>query len=221
MRMNFKLGELFSGPGGIGYAAITAKISNPNFSISHAWANDYDKDTCHTYEANVALKPGTVVCGDIRKLNFQKLHEISEIDALAFGFPCNDFSVVGEQKGMDGVYGPLYSFGIKALKEFKPKWFLAENVGGLRNSNDGKSFSKILNEMYNAGYTVYPHLYKFEKYGVPQARHRIIIIGIREDIDVIYKVPSVKPFSFNGKTCKEAEGIISENGNIAIKVSPF
>ena len=202
--MNFRLGELFSGPGGIGYAAKTATINDPNFSISHAWANDYDKDTCNTYEANVAIKAGSVVCGDIRKLNFKKLHDISEIDALAFGFPCNDFSVVGEQKGMDGVFGPLYSFGVKALNEFKPKWFLAENVGGLRNSNDGKAFSKILEEMYNEGYSVYPHLYKFEEYGIPQARHRIIIIGIREDIDVIYKVPSTKPYEFKRRTCKDA-----------------
>ena len=202
--MNFRLGELFSGPGGIGYAAMTAKINDPNFLISHAWANDYDKDTCHTYEANVALKSDSVICGDIRKLDFKKLHDISEIDALAFGFPCNDFSVVGEQKGMDGVYGPLYSFGIKALKDFKPKWFLAENVGGLRNSNDGEAFTKILNEMHDAGYSVYPHLYKFEDYGLPQARHRIIIIGIREDIDVVYKVPSIKPYSFKKITCKQA-----------------
>ncbi len=202
--MKYKLGELFSGPGGIGYAATTAKVSNTDFTIVHAWANDYDKDTCRTYEVNVAHKSDTVICGDIRKLSFQRLHDISEIDALAFGFPCNDFSVVGEQKGMNGVYGPLYSFGIKALKEFKPKWFLAENVGGLRNSNDGRAFSKILNEMFIAGYSVYPHLYKFEEYGVPQARHRIIIIGIREDIDVIYQVPSTRPYAFSRRTCKQA-----------------
>lgn len=99
-----------------------------------------------------------------------------------FGFPCNDYSVVGEQKGMDGVYGPLYSYGVKALKMFKPQWFLAENVGGLRNANEGKAFTKILTELRNAGYTITPHLYKFEEYGVPQARHRIIIVGIRNDI---------------------------------------
>ena len=76
---------------------------------------------------------------DIRKFDMSKL---APIDALAFGFPCNDYSVVGEQKGMDGVYGPLYSYGVKALKMFKPQWFLAENVGGLRNANEGKAFTK-------------------------------------------------------------------------------
>ena len=38
---------------------------------------------------------------------------------MAFGFPCNDFSVVGEQKGFDGVYGPLYTYGVKVLKKYK------------------------------------------------------------------------------------------------------
>lgn len=69
--------------------------------------------------------------------------QLAPIDALAFGFPCNDYSVVGEQKGMDGIFGPLYSYGVKALKLFKPQWFLAENVGGLRNANEGKAFTKF------------------------------------------------------------------------------
>ena len=80
------------------------------------------------------------------------MEKLSPIEALAFGFPCNDYSVVGEQKGMDGVYGPLYSFGVKALKKFRPMWFLAENVGGLRNANDGKAFSRIMEELKAAGY---------------------------------------------------------------------
>ena len=83
-------------------------------------------------------------------------------------------------------------------------WFLAENVGGLRNANDGTAFSRILQEMNKEGYSVYPHLYKFEEYGVPQARHRIIIIGIHKDLDVIYKVPSTEPYKLKRRTCKQA-----------------
>jgi DNA (cytosine-5)-methyltransferase 1 len=98
----------------------------------------------------------------------------------------------------------LYSYGIKALKKFRPIWFLAENVGGLRNANDGKTFSKILADMFAAGYSVYPHLYKFEEYGVPQARHRIIIIGIRKDQNVVYKVPSTGLYQKELQTCREA-----------------
>ncbi len=193
--MEFRLGELFSGPGGIGYAAMLAEsISGvgEKFSISHAWATDYDKDTCDTFATNICNgKNKSVLCKDIRKLDFNKLHDI---DGLAFGFPCNDFSLVGEQKGIDGAFGPLYSYGVKALKQFKPMWFLAENVGGLRNSNEGNTFKQILKELKNAGYTITPHLYKFEEYGVPQSRHRIIIVGIRNDINKIFKVPSTEPY---------------------------
>ena len=196
-KYEFKLGELFCGPGGLGLGAKMAKINTNDFtySIKHVWATDYDKDACETYRKNlIPDNPKAVVCADIRKLSYEKLKSISDIDALAFGFPCNDFSIVGQQKGIDGVYGPLYKFGVNALYEFSPKWFLAENVGGLRNANDGKAFDTILNEFEKAGYIVYPHLYKFENYGIPQNRHRIIIIGIRKDIDIVFKIPSVKPY---------------------------
>lgn len=79
-----------------------------------------------------------------------------------------------------------------------------ENVGGLRNANDGKAFTKILDEMRKAGYKLYPNLYKFENYGIPQARHRIIIVGIRNDIDVEFKIPSCAPYAKIDNTCKTA-----------------
>lgn len=196
----FELGELFCGPGGIAWGATHAKCQNKNFKIVHKWANDYDTNTCETYRYNICPdNPESVIEGDVRKLDFSVLKPIS---ALAFGFPCNDYSQVGEQKGINGTYGPLYSYGIRALIRFQPDWFLAENVGGLLNSNEGKTFSKILREMENAGYTVYPHLYKFEEYGIPQARHRIIIVGIKKGLDVEYRVPSPKGYKI--RTCKEA-----------------
>lgn len=201
-KSTFRLGELFCGPGGLAYGAITASVENPSFRITHQWATDYDKDTCNTYIHNICPQnPKSVLHEDIRKLDLDKL---AEIDALAFGFPCNDYSVVGEQKGMSGVYGPLYSYGVKVLRKYQPKWFLAENVGGLRNANDGQAFAKIMEELRGAGYKVTPHLYKFEEYGVPQARHRLIIVGIREDIDVMYRVPSPKPYAHLNNTCKYA-----------------
>ncbi|MBI5410140.1 MAG: DNA (cytosine-5-)-methyltransferase [Nitrospirae bacterium] len=203
--MEFRVGELFCGPGGLASAAKSARVEAKGkiYSISHAWATDYDKDTCATYRYNICPdNPKSVVCCDIRKLSLKKLEKISPIDALAFGFPCNDYSVVGEQRGMDGVYGPLYSYGVKALKYFQPKFFLAENVGGLRNANDGKSLDKILCELEQVGYVITPHLYKFEQYGVPQARHRIIIIGIRKDIKVNFYVPA--PNRVIPASCREA-----------------
>lgn len=193
----FRLGELFSGPGGIALGALwaSAETNGKRYKIKHAWATDYDLDTCETYRNNICPESrSSVVRHDIRTLAFERLMKISDIDALAFGFPCNDFSVVGEQKGIDGVYGPLYSYGIKALEYFQPEWFLAENVGGLRNSNEGNAFSQILSEMRGQGYVVTPHHYRFEKYGVPQARHRVIIVGIRSDLNMEFKVPSPDPY---------------------------
>lgn len=200
--MEYRLGELFCGPGGIAWGATNAQIQNPDFSITHQWSNDYDEDTCKTYTHNICPDhPETVYHADIRKFDMSQL---APIDALAFGFPCNDYSVVGEQKGMNGVFGPLYSYGVKALNLFHPQWFLAENVGGLRNANDGKALKKILSELQGAGYTITPHLYKFEEYGIPQARHRLIIVGIRNDIDITYRVPSPEPYKNVDNTCKTA-----------------
>lgn len=200
--MIYNLGELFCGPGGIAWGALHADIGNKDFGIVHQWANDYDKDTCETYRKNICPdRPDTVYHEDVRKLNMDKL---AKINALAFGFPCNDFSVVGEQKGIDGVYGPLYSYGVKALKKFEPNWFLAENVGGLRNANDGTAFAKILKDFREAGYEITPHLYKFEEYGIPQARHRIIIVGIKKGLPEVFRVPSPKPYSDIDNTCKNA-----------------
>ena len=188
-----KLAELFCGAGGIGEAAKLACV--PGIEIEHLWATDYDKDACATYNEN--LKPRKIICEDIRKLEFQSLLKYGVIDCLTFGFPCNDFSTVGEQKGMHGSFGALYEYCVDALNIFNPKYFIAENVSGLRSANDGKAFSHILDAFKNSGkgYKLFPNLYHFEEYGVPQKRHRIIIVGIRNDVDIKFKIPSPAPFS--------------------------
>lgn len=200
--MPFRLGELFCGPGGIAWGATHADIGNPEYTIIHQWANDYDASTCETYRHNICPnEPETVYCGDVRMLD---MGQLAEIDALAFGFPCNDYSVVGEQRGMDGEFGPLYSYGVRALRHFRPQWFVAENVGGLRSANEGKALGKILTELRESGYVLTPHLYKFEEYGIPQARHRLIIVGIRDDLDVQYRVPSTEPYAGIDNSCRTA-----------------
>ena len=198
----YRLGELFCGPGGLAYGAKQADIGLKNYKIEHAWANDYDSDTCQTYIENICREnPESVICGDVRKLDTDAL---GAIDGLAFGFPCNDFSVVGEQKGFDGTYGPLYTYGVQVLKSHRPDWFLAENVGGLRSANEGNAFKVILKDFEDAGYKVYPHLYKFEEYGVPQARHRVIIVGIRKELPFEFKIPSTEPYKHIDVSCRTA-----------------
>ncbi len=188
--MTFRMGEFFCGPGGLACGALSAEIEDPGYRVVHAWANDYDQQTCDTYAKNICDgQSQSVICQDVRTLDLND-SRLTDIDGFAFGFPCNDFSVVGERKGIDGIYGPLYQYGIAVLKKFKPKWFVAENVSGLASANEGSAFRAVLSEMKVAGYRIYPHLYKFEDYGVPQTRHRIIIVGIRDDLPFIFRPPS-------------------------------
>lgn len=195
------MGELFSGPGGIALGADLALEAVQKYgaiTLTHEWANDFDADTCKTYSRNIKIKKSGVKHEDVRKLDIGSLNPIT---ALSFGFPCNDYSVVGEQKGMNGTYGPLYSYGIQVLKRFQPDWFLAENVSGLRNANDGRDFEKILHELHEAGYDIFPNMYCFEEYGVPQSRHRIIIVGFRKDLHLRFGIPAP---SYEIRTCREA-----------------
>jgi DNA (cytosine-5)-methyltransferase 1 len=191
-KLRFSLGELFCGPGGMALGAHLAANAVRSVSLTHAWANDYDEATCKTYIRNIpGASEETVFCEDVRKLKVSKL---GAIDGFAFGFPCNDFSQVGEKMGVNGVFGPLYTYGVDVLNKYSPMWFVAENVGGLSSSNEGSAFLKILSDLSKAGkrggYVLVPHLYKFENYGVPQARHRILIVGIRKDLNIEFKVPS-------------------------------
>jgi DNA (cytosine-5)-methyltransferase 1 len=189
----FKLAELFCGPGGLSLGAKLAAVEGPKgqvYRVKPVWTNDIDPDACKTYARNIHEgRSKNVVCAPIEAVDFAK---IPKFDALAFGFPCNDFSIVGEQKGFQGKYGPLYTYGVKALNLQNPKWFIAENVSGLQSANRGKAFSKILTDLEKAGkgYRLTVHKYKFEEYGVPQTRHRIVIVGIRKDLGLEFKVPA-------------------------------
>lgn len=205
----FRLGELFCGPGGIACGAMRARSNDNKFSITHAWANDYDFDTCQTYTKNICPnRPETVFCGDVRNLDIEKL---GNIDAFCYGFPCNSFSSVGEHQGLaNEKFGQLYWYGIKVLRIYKPKWFVAENVSGIRSAGSG-DFQIILNDMKEAGYRLSVNLYKAEEYGIPQTRHRVIIVGIRNDIPIDFHVPDPAQYSHCDISAKTALSNIPDN----------
>lgn len=212
--LSFRMGELFSGPGGMALGARLAAQEVEGVEVRHAWANDFDRDTCRTYLRNVLLPEfgesamlvessaelvseiGGVIHQNVRDLDVDAL---GSIDGFAFGFPCNDYSLVGEWKGLAGAYGPLYSYGVKVLAAKRPKWFVAENVSGLRGANEGRAFRQILERLQapaeGLGYRIVPHLYSFDQYGVPQRRQRIVIVGIRDDLDVEFRVPSPEMYA--------------------------
>ena len=190
----FSIGEMFCGPGGLGVGAALCEsftASGAPASFTHSFALDYDSDTCSTYKSNIGSIDSDckVLQGDVRTFDIASL---PYADGFLFGFPCNDFSMVGETKGLNGNFGPLYQYGVQYISLRQPLFFLAENVSGLSSANDGLAFEKISNALANAGengYTLTTHLYKFEEYGIPQARHRYIIVGIRKDLQKRFKVP--------------------------------
>ena len=204
----FKMGELFCGPGGLAYGALCSHSADNKFAIEHTWANDYDVDTCQTYIKNICPKnPESVYHGDVRDLDIPKL---GEIDCFCYGFPCNSFSNVSKHQGIaNEKFGQLYWYGIEVLKHYKPKWFMAENVSGIRSAGSG-DFKIILDDMRAAGYTLTVNLYKAEKYGIPQTRHRVIIVGIRNDLSVKFHVPDPAVYDNCDITARTALNNISK-----------
>jgi DNA (cytosine-5)-methyltransferase 1 len=197
----FLLGELFCGPGGL---ALGAKLAEEQvskngtvFSIAHCWGVDKDTSAIDTYNfnnlGNGILSDAILFAESKNNDPAKNIDHYGKISALAFGFPCNDFSLVGKQKGFYGQFGNLYKAGIITISKTNPDWFIAENVSGIHSANSGKAFKKILSELENAGnygYNLSVHLYKFEDYGIAQYRHRYIIVGIRKDFKLAFKVPS-------------------------------
>lgn len=195
----FRLGELFCGPGGLAFGAGLAGehpivgADGKSYTIRHVWGVDKDPDAIETYKANVASRfGGEGLCTDALKFVETMTPEQKQINALAFGFPCNDFSLVGDQTGFGGKFGSLYRAGVRVIEQTDPLWFVAENVSGINSADGGKAFQKILRDLKNAGkgYTITANLYKFEEYGIPQYRHRFIIVGIRVDLNIKFHVPA-------------------------------
>ncbi len=189
--VKYSYGELFCGPGGMARGAMEASCEHDGVlhTIEHSWASDYDESSCDTYRENICPEHHeSVFHEDVRGLDIAKL---PKVDILAFGFPCNDHSNVGESKGLYGEFGDLYKYGVRYLDEHRPKAFVAENVSGI-NSGDSPALQQILSELVTAGegYKVTCELYKFEDYGVPQNRHRYVIVGIRKDLEREFHMPA-------------------------------
>lgn len=194
----YRVGELFSGAGGLSLGGHLASIGSSGFR--HIWVNDIDPDSCRTISENLSIPPEHVYCCPVESLD---MSELKRVDGMAFGFPCNDFSVVGERQGIQGKFGGLYRWCVKALQTLQPTFFVAENVGGMASSGKKRDMDRILTELGSAGYEIHPHLYRFEKYGIPQARHRIIIVGFLRTLRIDFHPPQPSP-NVVMATCRDA-----------------
>ena len=164
-----KVVSFFSGIGG-----LDKGFEEAGYSV--IWANDFDKYAVQTYRANYENE---IVLGDINEI---PLADIPDADVLIGGFPCQPFSMMGEQKGFEDARGNLFFRIDEIIKDkidrgHKPVAVVLENVKALRTHDQGKTFAtikRILEE--ELGYKVYDDILNSAEYGVPQTRNRTYIV---------------------------------------------
>ena len=174
-----RVASLFAGCGGLDYGFLQ------NSRYEHVFVNDFDKDACNSYEKNFKIKP---ICGDIKQIE-----TIPDCDIIIGGFPCQGFSMANPYRNENDKRNELYLEVLRLIKLKTPKYFLLENVKGLLNmggyettedkkNQTGKVMKIILNDLKECGYNVSFKLFDIKNYDVPQKRQRVIIIGVRSDI---------------------------------------
>ena len=163
--------SLFSGAGGLDLGFKTE-----DFEI--LWANDFDKDACSTYRANLG---NHIVEGDINKC-INQLHDFAnQADVLIGGPPCQGFSVAGKMNPDDPRSKNIWAF-LKAVEIIKPKVFVMENVKALAELDKWKDIrASLLEGMRNLGYAVNYTVVNASDYNVPQNRERVLFIGFRDE----------------------------------------
>lgn len=197
--------EIFSGAGGLAKGLELA-------GFEHSAFVEFNKDACATLRRN--FPPEKVFEGDIRDFD---LNQLSDIDVVAGGPPCQPFSLGGKH-GANNDCRDMFPYAIKAIETLTPKAFVFENVKGLLRESFSnyfrhiilrltypdapsslkgtwedhfKSLQKIKYDRYDGiKYRVKQTLVNSADYGVPQCRERVVIVGIRADIDATWEFPA-------------------------------
>ncbi|MFA5022300.1 MAG: DNA (cytosine-5-)-methyltransferase [Patescibacteria group bacterium] len=173
--------ELFAGAGG-------TALGMENAGIAHVLLNEYDKHACETLRTN---KPNwNVIEGDIRELKFFE----GQADIVQGGFPCQAFSYAGNKMGFEDIRGTLFFEFARCVKEVKPKIAIGENVKGLLNHDDGRTIKTMVSVLEELGYRVKYKILRSQYLDIPQKRERLIIIGVRKDLDIPISFPKEKDY---------------------------
>lgn len=178
-KRNYSVVELFAGAGGLALGLEKAGLKS-------ILLNEIDKDSCKTLRTN--RPKWNVIEGDVKNLDLNHLN--GEVDIVSGGFPCQAFSYAGNKLGFEDARGTLFFEFARIVKEIKPKICLGENVRGLQNHDGGKTLKGMIDVLEEIGYRVItPKVLKAVELGVPQKRERLIIIGIRNDLDIQFSYP--------------------------------
>src|SRR3989339_508081 len=189
--------ELFAGAGG-------TALGMENAGIQHILLNEYDKHACETLRIN---KPSwNVVEKDVRELTFFE----GQADIVQGGFPCQTFSYAGKKMGFEDIRGTLFFEFARCVKEVKPKIAIGENVRGLLNHDAGRTIKTMVSVLEEIGYRVKYKVLRSQYLDVPQKRERLIIIGVRKDLNISISFPKEKdyiiPLSEALLKCPKSEG---------------
>ena len=172
--------SLFSGIGAFEKALDTLGI--PYELVGYC---EIDKYASKSYSA-IHDVPETMNFGDITKIDEKALPK--DIDLITYGFPCQDISLAGKQKGLfneDGTQtrSGLFFEALRIIEETQPKVAIAENVKNLVGKKFNAQFQVVLASLEAAGYNNYWKVLNAKDYGIPQNRERVFIVSIRKDID--------------------------------------
>ena len=174
--------SLFSGCGGLDLGFEKAGFSIPV-------ANEFDKKIWETFKIN---HPNThLIEGDIREVKKEDIEPFinGKIDGIIGGPPCQSWSEAGSLKGIKDERGKLFFDYIRILNDFKPKFFLAENVSGMLANRHSDAVKNIIKLFEDTGYDVSVTLVNAKDYGVAQERKRVFYIGFRKDLKIHFKFP--------------------------------
>jgi len=179
---DFTVIELFAGAGGLAVGLEKA-------GLKCVALNEIDKYACKTLRTN---RPNwNVLEGDIKQFDFSEYH--NSIDVVTGGFPCQAFSYAGKKLGLTDARGTLFYEFARAVKEINPLICVGENVRGLLSHEHGKTLQGMISILDEIGYNVAPfQVLKAINYKVPQKRERLILVGIRKDINIKFEYP--KPY---------------------------
>ncbi len=178
-----KLATLFSGIGSIEHAFQRMEKEH-----TIVFACDNDKYAKQSYRANYEIADDRWF-EDVTTLDATPFRS-EDIDLLVGGSPCQSFSTVGKQMGMDDDRGQLIHQFIRIVVECRPKFFIFENVKGLTTHNKGATFKDVLRLFQdNTGYELHHAVLNAKDYGIPQSRQRLFLLGKRPDVDSTITFP--------------------------------